>query len=79
MRSLLGILAVAFALGSAGTAYAQTTPAPQTITKQQARYDAGAAGYNYISHLKKDSQGDWTGAGTKGDFIVTPSGKVVPQ
>lgn len=79
MKTALGLAAIALAVGSAGTAYAQSSPPTSSLTKQQARYDAMAAGYSYVSHLKKDKSGDWTGAGTKGDFIVTPAGKVVPQ
>jgi hypothetical protein len=79
MRTLLGLAAVALAIGSTGAAYAQTSPSTTPLTKPEARYDAMAAGYSYISHLKKDSSGDWTGAGSKGDFIVTPTGKVIPQ
>ena len=79
MRKVLGLLAVGFTVSSIGVAYAQSSPSTTPVTKQEARYDAMAAGYLYVSHLKKDSSGDWTGAGTKGDFLVTPTGKVIAQ
>ena len=79
MRTFLGLIGVAFAISSMGTAYAQSSSSTTAITKQEARYDAMAAGYSYVSHLKRDSSGDWTGAGTKGDFMVTPTGKVISK
>lgn len=79
MRVILAMAAIVLTFGAAGAAHAQSASSTQPITKQQARYDAAAAGYAYISHLKKDANGNWAGAGTKGDFIVTPTGKVIPQ
>ncbi|GAB0120291.1 hypothetical protein Acid7E03_43630 [Acidisoma sp. 7E03] len=65
-------------IGMPVLASAQSATGP--ITKQQARYDAMAAGYANVSHLKSDGKGDWMGSGTnKGDFMVTPTGKVVPR
>jgi hypothetical protein len=67
-------------IGMPVLACAQSAPANTNITRQQARYDAMAAGYSDVSHLKADAKGDWLGSGTnKGDFMITPTGKVVPR
>lgn len=75
------LLSVAICTAMIGTpvlASAQSAAAP--LTKQQARYDAMAAGYANVSHLKSDGKGDWLGSGTnKGDFMVTSTGKVVTR
>ncbi len=67
-----------YALAQSATSSSQQTSTP-SVTKYQARYDAGVAGYTMISHLTKDKSGDWIGAGSKGPFLVTPSGKVLPR
>lgn len=72
MRIITSVLAAGFMLGTAAAAFAGAT-----LTRQEARYAAGAAGYTYISHLKQDGQGDWTGEGHQGAFMVQPDGKVV--
>lgn len=76
MRVILATSAFAFTLGTAAAAFAQAAP---ELTKQQARYDAAAAGYSYISHLKETKNGAWTGEGHQGAFTVQPDGKVVAQ
>lgn len=76
MRFLFATSAFALTIAFGATAFAQTAP---TLSKQQARYDAAAAGYSYISHLKETKSGAWTGEGHQGAFTVMPDGKVVAQ
>jgi hypothetical protein len=76
MRFILATTALALTFGTGAAAFAQSAP---TLTKQQARYDAAAAGYSYISHLKQTKSGAWTGEGHQGAFTVMPDGKVVAQ
>lgn len=76
MRVILTATALAFTLGGAAAAFAQATP---QLSKQQARYDAAAAGYSYISHLKETKNGAWMGEGHQGAFIVQPDGRVLAQ
>lgn len=76
MRFVLATTAIVFTLGTGVLTFAQAAP---TLTKQQARYDAAAAGYSYISSLTKTKDGAWKGEGHEGAFTVMPNGKVVAQ
>ena len=88
------IVPVAFALGSASLALAQTTPpaagdktAPvagaNSFTENQAKERIEKAGFSQVSGLKKDDQGVWRASAKQGDKQVNVSvdfrGNVVAQ